>query len=160
MNITEKVAYIKGLIEGLDVDSKKPEMKIISAMVDLLDDMACSVDELEEGYDELADQLDAVDEDLCLLEEDFYEDEEECEDEEDDEDDLFYEVTCPTCNEEICVSEDLLLDDSMVCPNCGELLEFDLDDVCDENCMCHESDDCTCGDEPHLHCSCHPCDCE
>ena len=141
MNITEKIAYIKGLIEGLEVDDRKPEIKIISAIVDLLDDMVCSVDELEEGYDELAEQLDAVDEDLCSLDEDFYEDE----DDKGNEEDLFYEVTCPTCNEEICISEDLLLDESMVCPNCGELLEFDLEDDCEENCRCADS---SCGEKP------------
>jgi ribosomal protein S27E len=141
MTITEKTAYIKGLLEGLELDEGSKEVKVIKAIVDLLDDMALTVSDLEEGYQDLCDQLDDVDEDLHTLEEDFYDDEE---DDEEDEDDLFYEVTCPTCNETICLSEDILLKGEIECPNCGESLEFDFDDLCEEEgCSCHEG-----------HCSC------
>ena len=92
MTVTEKAAYIKGLMEGLELDQSSKEVKVIQAMADLLDDIALTVSDLEEGYHDLGDQLDAVDEDLCSLEEDFYQDD----DEDEDEDDLFYEVTCPS----------------------------------------------------------------
>ena len=29
MTVTEKVAYIKGLVDGLDLDAKKDEVKVI-----------------------------------------------------------------------------------------------------------------------------------
>lgn len=137
MNITEKVAYIKGLLEGLSLDESKPEVKVINAIVDLLDDMSVEVSDIEDGLDEFVEQLDEVDEDLGALEDEFYGYED------DDEDDLFYEVTCPTCGETVCLSEDVLLDGEMECPNCGENLEFDMDDVCcDNECSC----DCDCED--------------
>jgi hypothetical protein len=68
MTITEKVAYLKGLAEGLALDEAKAETKIIKAMMDVLDDIALSVSDLEDGMDLLSEQLDAVDEDLDELE--------------------------------------------------------------------------------------------
>ena len=147
MTITEKLAYVKGLVEGLELDANKPEVKVLAAIVELLDDVTLTVSDLDAGYDDLADQLDAVDEDLCSLEEDFYENGCDCDC--DDDDGVFYEVTCPTCNETVCVSEPIILDGGIECPNCGENLEFDLEDLCHSTCGC--SDDCGC--EP-------VCDCE
>ncbi|HIS69728.1 MAG TPA: hypothetical protein IAA58_10245 [Candidatus Gallacutalibacter stercoravium] len=135
MTITEKAAYVKGLIEGLGLDGESKETKAIQAIMGLLDDMALTVSDLEEGYHDLGDQLDAVDEDLSSLEDDFYE-----EDEDEEDDDTFYEVTCPSCNETICLSEDVLLRGAIDCPNCGKPLEFDFESLCDcddEECECH-----------------------
>ena len=146
MTLQEKASYLKGLAEGLGLDKDKKESKLIMAMVDLLDDMAMSVTDLEDGLDDVCDQLDAVDDDLSALEDDLYEDEDdECCGCECDDDDEFYEVKCPTCGETICLSQSILDDGKMDCPNCGEVLEFDLDDVC----CCGE--DCNC--EPECNCS-------
>ena len=122
----------------------------MSAIVDLLDDVALSVSDLEENYDDLANQVDEIDEDLCYLEEDFYDEED---DETAEEDGVFYEVTCPTCNETVCVSEPILLDGGIDCPNCGENLEFDLDGL-SLNCGCGEICDCepTCECESECNC--------
>lgn len=140
MTITEKVAYVKGLIQGLNLDEQKPEVKVLLKVVDLLDELSLSVSELEDAYDDVVDQMDAIDEDLCMLEEDFYDKAEE------DDDDVFYEVTCPTCNETVCVSEPVILDGQIECPGCGEKLEFDFDDICncDDECEC--GSDCECED--------------
>ncbi|MGX8702812.1 CD1247 N-terminal domain-containing protein, partial [Caproiciproducens sp.] len=124
MTNTEKVAYIRGLAEGLELDENKKEVKVIHAIIDLLDDMAASVSDMQDSFDDMADQLDAVDEDLGSLEEDFYEDE----DDDEDDGDCYYEVTCPNCHETICLSEDIIEDGQMDCPNCGETLEFDIDE--------------------------------
>ncbi|WP_050698284.1 CD1247 N-terminal domain-containing protein [Anaeromassilibacillus senegalensis] len=136
MTNTEKVAYIRGLAEGLELDGSKKEVKVLNAIIELLDDLALSMSDLEDTCNDMADQLDAVDEDLGSLEEDFYFDE----DDEDDED-CFYEVTCPNCHETICLSEDIIEDGQMDCPNCGETLEFDLDE-CDEDCCSCGCEDC------------------
>lgn len=136
MTNTEKVAYIRGLAEGLELDGSKKEVKVLNAIIELLDDLALSMSDLEDTCNDMADQLDAVDEDLGSLEEDFYFDE----DDEDDED-CFYEVTCPNCHETICLSEDIIEDGQMDCPNCGETLEFDLDE-CDEDCCSCCCEDC------------------
>ena len=133
MTNTEKVAYIRGLAEGLELDDSKKEVKVVNAIIDLLDDLAMSLADLEDGYSDMADQLDAVDEDLGSLEDDFYGDDE---DDEDDEDTCYYEVTCPNCHETICLSEDIIEDGQMDCPNCGETLEFDIDECDDDGCDC------------------------
>ena len=133
MTNTEKVAYIRGLAEGLELDDSKKEVRVLNAIIDLLDDLSMSLADLEDGYSDMADQLDAVDEDLGSLEDDFYGDDE---DDEDDEDTCYYEVTCPNCHETICLSEDIIEDGQMDCPNCGETLEFDIDECDDDGCDC------------------------
>ena len=145
MTISEKVAYLKGLAEGLGIDENEKNGKVIKAIIDVLDDLAFTVADLEDGFDELIEQVDAIDEDLGSLEDDFYEDEDEDDyDYEDDDEELddeeLYEVNCPSCGDTICVTEDMLDEGSVNCPNCGELLEFDFDDECD----CGD-DDCGCG---------------
>ena len=140
MTNKEKVAYIRGLAQGLELDESKKEVKVLNAIIDLLDDMALSLSDVEENYDDLADQLDAVDEDLGSLEEEFYED-----DEDENDGECYYEVTCPNCNETICLSEDIIEDGKMECPNCGENLEFDFDDA-DDGCEC-SCDECSCEDD-------------
>ena len=131
MTVTEKVAYIKGLADGLNLDGKKEEVKVIKAIIDLLDDLAMSVSDLEEGLDIVSEQVDAVDEDLAELESYVYDDC-DCDDCCDDED--YYEVECPKCGEVICVDEGILEDGSINCPNCDTLLEFDPGcDCCDED---------------------------
>ena len=131
MTVTEKVAYIKGLADGLNLDGKKEEVKVIKAIIDLLDDLAMSVSDLEEGLDIVSEQVDAVDEDLAELESYVYDDC-DCDDCCDDED--YYEVECPKCGEVICVDEGILEDGSINCPNCDTLLEFGPDcDCCDED---------------------------
>ncbi|MBQ2774879.1 MAG: hypothetical protein IJF40_03180 [Clostridia bacterium] len=133
MTVTEKVAYIKGLVDGLNLDGTKDEVKVIKAMIDLLDDIAMSVADLEEGLDVVSDQVDSVDEDLAELESYVYDDDDcDCDDCCDDEE--YYEVECPKCGEIICVDEGILEDGSIDCPNCDTLLEFDIECDCDDCC--------------------------
>lgn len=140
MTVTEKVAYLKGLVEGLGVDEGTKEGRIIKAIVDVLDNMALSVSDAEESLSELSEQVDAIDEDLEDLEKDFYGDEDEDDEDEDDDTD-YYEVTCPKCGEKVYLDDELLSDGEMSCPKCGEKLEFDYGCDCGEE---HDHDD---GDE-------------
>ena len=140
MTITEKVAYLKGLLEGLGVDADSKEGKIWKAVMDVLADVALSVEDLEATVQEMGEQVDTIDEDLDALETEYYDDCDcdcDCCDE-----DEFYEVTCPACDECFDVDEETLLDGGVDCPACGEHLEFDID--CD--CCC-DDDDCDCCDE-------------
>lgn len=131
MTVTEKVAYLKGLVEGLELDESKSETKVIKAMMDVLDDLALTVTDLSDDVDIMAEQLDAVDEDLGDLEEYVYDDEDECDccdyDDCDCCDDDLYEVECPACHESVYVDESILEDGSIECPNCGEKLEFEIE---------------------------------
>ncbi len=139
MTVTEKVAYLKGLMEGLSVDETSKEGKILKAVVDVLDDLAMSVEDLEDYTAELTEQVDAVDEDLDSLENDFYG---ECDCCDDDEDEEYYDITCPSCGDEFSVDEDTLLEGGIECPNCGEHLEFDVEcDDCGCDCCSDEEDE-------------------
>lgn len=135
MEITEKVAYIKGLIDGMGIGDDTKEGKVIRAIVDVLDDIALSVSDLEDSVDLLGEQLDAIDEDVDELYEDYF-----GEDEDDDYDDDFdgelYEVECSSCGEVICIDEDMLDEGEINCPACGEPLEFDLDGIIGDECDC------------------------
>ena len=136
MNLTERIAYIRGLCEGLKLDENKDEVKVLSAIIDLLEDMAYDVTDLEDVVDDVCDQVDEIDEDLCEVEEFVYSDD-FCDCWDDDEEDFsdgdaYYEVTCPSCGETTILDEDALLGGEIACPECGEKLEFDFSDLLDE----------------------------
>lgn len=124
MEISEKVAYLKGLAEGLALDTESKEGKLIAAIIDVLDDMSEKFEDLEDELCDVEDGLDAVSDDLCEVEEALYE-------LEDDDDEEYFETTCPVCEEEIVFDEDTLESGEIRCPNCGEKLEFDLSDLAD-----------------------------
>lgn len=133
MNITEKVSYIKGLAEGLNLDESSKEGKVLLAIIDALDDMAHQVDEIDMDLSDLADVVGEIDDTIADIEEDFYgdEDDDECDCDCCDDEDL-YEITCPKCNNSITVDFDVIAAGGILCPNCGEPLEFDLSALEDE----------------------------
>ena len=131
MEITEKVAYLKGLAEGLALDTEKSkEGKLIAAIIDVLDDMALEMADMQDEQCDLEDGLDAVSEDLADVESLVYE---ELDDEDDEEDVDCYETTCPNCEEAIYFDDSILEEGEIICPNCGEKLEFDLSDLANES---------------------------
>ena len=135
MEIMEKVAYLKGLAEGMELDTEKKEGKLLAAIIDLLEDIALELEDLWDGEEELYEGLDAVSDDLedvedLIFEED--EDEEEYDEEDFDDDEDCYATTCPTCEEEIFFDESILEDGEVICPNCGEKLEVDLSSLEEE----------------------------
>ena len=154
MTISEKSAYLKGLMDGLKLDTESNEGKMIAAIVDLLGDMSKRMADIEDTTIAISDELDEIEEDLDAIEdfimdedddddwddeddEDYYdpEDEEDEEDEEEpeegfdfgDEDSTIYEVQC-ACGNVIDFDEEVLESGSIVCPSCGETLEFTFDD--------------------------------
>ena len=69
MTLTEKVAYLKGLAAGLELDKDSKQTKIFEAMFDILEDMALTVSDIDEDLSAVEDLVDAIDEDLDELEE-------------------------------------------------------------------------------------------
>ena len=152
MTISEKSAYLKGLMDGLILNTETDEGKMIAAIVDLLGDVTKKLTAVEDTTIAISDELDEIEEDLDAIEDfimddeddedyDDFDDEEYYDDDFDDEDDDFedegfdfgdedttiYEVEC-ACGEIIDFDEETLEKGSMVCPNCGETLEFSLED--------------------------------
>ena len=141
MDICEKVAYIKGLAEGLALDESTKEGKVLAAIIDVVGDITGEICEIEDGCDELMEQIDAVDEDLADVEKIVYDDDDDdcccddCCDGDDDED--LYEIECPACHDTVYLDGDMIEEGGITCPNCGTELEFDFDCDCDDCC-----DDC------------------
>ena len=125
MDFAEKVAYLKGLAEGLQLDTETKEGKMIAAIVDVLETMVDELDDIESEMIDIEDGLDAVSDDLEDLEDLVYDDENA---DNEDEGDVFV-TTCPECGEEVVFNESVLEDGEVVCPNCGAKLEFDLSDL-------------------------------
>ena len=146
MTINEKAAYLKGLMEGLQLDTEKAEGKMIAAMVDLLGDVTKKLTNVEDTTIAISDELDEIEEDLDAIE-DFImdEDEDDYDDDEDDfddyddedfeeegfdfgdEDTTIYGVKC-ICGNVIAFDEETLEAGSIVCDKCGETLEFSFED--------------------------------
>lgn len=160
MTINERVAYIKGLAEGLGLEEGKKETKIINAMLELLEEMAASLTDCEDDIISLGEEVDAISEDLSDLEDDIYEDEDDEEDEDEescgcgcgckcgnDEDeeefecdcDDVFEFTCPDCGEKLFLDEEVLDAGEIKCAACGKVIEFEIVDECD--CDIDDSDE-------------------
>ena len=146
MTISEKSAYLKGLMDGMNFNTDSNEGKLLAAIVDLLGDMSKKIHDIEETTIAISDELDEIEEDLDAIEdfimdeEDDYDfdddeewDDEECEEGFDfgDEDTTIYEVEC-ACGNVIDFDEETLEAGSIICPNCGETLEFTVDDEDEE----------------------------
>ncbi len=147
MTISEKSAYLKGLMDGLKLNTEAPEGKMIQAIVELLGDMSKKLTDVEDTTIAISDELDEIEEDLDAIEDflmeledeeyDDYEDDYDDDDYDDegfdfgDEDSTIYEVEC-ACGNIINFDEETLEAGSIVCDNCGELLEFSLEDDEDE----------------------------
>ncbi len=132
MTISERVAYLKGLAEGLGLDKEESkEGKLISVMMDILEDIGLSIADLEEETSDLGDALDCVSDDLAQVEELIYDEDEEEEDEDDEEemdDDDFFEIECPNCKEKLMVDESVLSAGTIQCPSCEQKFQLDLGD--------------------------------
>ena len=87
MTISEKVAYLKGLAEGLNLDvEKSKEGKLISVMIGILEEIGMSLEDLEENNVALGEEIDAISDDLADVEKAVYEDEDDEDEDEEDED--------------------------------------------------------------------------
>lgn len=126
MTISEKVAYLKGLAEGLDLDTEKSkEGKLISVMIGILEEVGLSLEDMEENALNLGEEIDALSDDLADVESIVYDEDEDDEDE--DEEDGF-EVECPNCDEPLFIGDDELAEGVVVCPNCNTRFSLDLSD--------------------------------
>ena len=139
--LSEEVAYLRGLAEGLEIESETKEGKMICKIIDVLENLADTLDDMQEDYDELVEYVESVDEDLSDVEEIVYEEDDDYEDDYDDEDDYeeddeisYIEMECPNCGDLVDIDEELLFDDSVdvICPNCQAIILSSEED--DENC--------------------------
>ena len=137
MNLTEKVAYLKGLMDGMEIDLETKEGKLFAAIADVLEDLALSVCDLEDEIAEVEGAIDEIDQDLAVVEEIVYDEE--------DEDDEYFEVECPVCGEEFYIDAETVMEGEAVCPECGTEIEVEVEAEVDDDDDDEDEDECACG---------------
>ena len=148
--ISKKVAYIKGMAEGMELTAdtaKDAKDKLLLQMLDALDLIAEELDSIRDRQDEAERYIDELDSDLGELEEAVFEEDDEdedddcgcgChhhhgqdedyeddEDEDGDEDDSldFIEYECPHCGASGYYDQSAFdLSEEHPCPSCGKEL--------------------------------------
>lgn len=144
MTVSEKVAYLKGLADGLGIKDSTNEGKLMLAVIDVLEAMADDIEAVDAHAKDLSDSISDISEDMEYLEDlcigDMDDDDEDYDEIDDDDDDADvctgccgscgdeqeYEVTCPKCGETITVYEEDLDFGSIRCQKCDAELEFDM----------------------------------
>jgi len=132
-SLRERVAYIRGLAEGMEMDSKDPRNKLLLKVLDLLDEMVVELDSLDQRVEDNEDLVDALDEDLSDVEEFLFEEDEADLDSELDADLSEFEIQCFYCDEIVYVDEGDLAgaaDDDLeiLCPHCNQVIFSDEDE--------------------------------
>ncbi len=125
-NITEKVAYIRGLADGMNIQSETNESKLLLAIIDVLDSFATEISALDETQDELSEYVESIDNDLGDLEDLLFGEDEDDHDEEDDDDDDLIEFECPHCGVSVYFDAYVFdLEEEHICPHCGKSISLD-----------------------------------
>lgn len=136
MTISEKVAYIQGLYDGLGLDGEKSgEARILSEVLDVLKEVGQQLDGMDAAMDEFDEELDALSDTVADLEEAVFDDEEEDDGfnilEDDDLDEDFFEIPCPSCGEDLVVDDEALAAGVVDCPACGGKFALSFEDEAD-----------------------------
>jgi len=142
--LKERVSYLKGLAEGMQINDSTNEGKLLKAIIEVLDDVALTVDEMGEVQEDLSCQVDEIDEDLAEIEklifdEKYYvcddDDNEDDDDDEYEEDEIITELECPHCHETINLAEAYMKNNSILCPYCNKEIEVEW------SCDCEDCED-------------------
>lgn len=131
MSAREKIAYLKGLIDGQSLADSPQKTSFYAALMDALESLAESVEAHDEMHKELNDYLEQLDEDVAELEEtldvlleDDFNDSEEYEDPSEEEE--FDSVSCPHCGKDFFYEPAAYdEDEELLCPHCGKSLKPD-----------------------------------
>lgn len=142
MKLTEKMSYLKGFIDALDIQKDTKEWKVIEQMTSVMDEMVVYIEDLQNQVDELSELCENLDEDLGEVEQELFStdglDDDDLDDYDDDDfnegfedDNQLYETTCPTCGRTIILDESMLEEGGVEC-SCGQSLEFDFENLEDD----------------------------
>jgi DNA-directed RNA polymerase subunit RPC12/RpoP len=111
-DISEKVSYLQGLSEGLNISEGSPQGKIITGILSVLEELSYTITHLECEMEDFREYVESIDDDLFDLEESLFEDE-------------LIELSCQHCGEELFFESDLLEDEDtieIICPSCNEVV--------------------------------------
>ncbi len=112
-DMSEKVSYLQGLSEGLNITEGSPQGKIISGILNVLNEMADEISNMQDDFAEIREYLESIDDDLLELEETVFEEDE------------FMEINCNSCGEKLYIETDIFDDEDtieVICPRCNEVV--------------------------------------
>lgn len=112
-DISEKVSYLQGLSEGLNISDGNPQGKIITGILGVLDDISGILVDMRSEFNIVKEYIESIDDDLFELEENFKQDRD------------VIELSCDNCGEELCFDADLIEEDDVIeiiCPRCNEVV--------------------------------------
>ena len=152
--LIKKIAYLKGLADGVNIESEGKCGKVVAAIIDALDELAESVADISVQMDEMDCRLEDTEDIVDILSDELQDDEldeeasepdddEDFDDEFDDDDSDFFEIECPNCHEDVMVDFDTIDEqDRIVCPNCHKTIELEFDCDCDcDDCSDDEKEE-------------------
>jgi ribosomal protein S27E len=141
MTTPEKVAYLKGLCDGLGVDKESKDGKILNVVLEILGDLASDVEDLQAGAAATDEAIGDITDDLGYIEDvlDGMDGEDEDDGGFDDMEECDYNCDeCGACDSDEDEDEDdgedeeseELADDNgqmyeVTCPNCGDIVTVD-----------------------------------
>ena len=73
MTTSEKVAYLKGLAEGMGIQEDGGQGKLFHVIIDILEDLSLDLADTKDALVDLTDGVEEINEDLAELENEFYE---------------------------------------------------------------------------------------
>jgi hypothetical protein len=112
-DISERVSYLQGLSEGLNITEGSPQGKIISGILNVMNEMADEITDMQKDFEELREYIQSVDDDLLDLEESVLDD------------DDYLELECRTCGEQLYIESDIMDEEDIIevtCPSCNEVV--------------------------------------
>lgn len=115
-DMSEKVSYLQGLSEGLNISESSPHGKIISGMLGVLEELSDSITDLHFEFEEFKEYVESIDDDLFELEENITGEAEDLD---------YIELECSNCGEQLYFESELLEDEDVIeiiCPNCNEVV--------------------------------------
>ena len=119
MTISEKVAYIQGLFDGLKLDTETSgEARILSEVLDVLKEVGLRLDGMDATMDQFDEDLSTLESTVAGLEDAVF----------DDEDEDFFEIPCPSCGEDLIVDDEALAAGVVDCPACGGKFALSFED--------------------------------
>lgn len=131
--LTDRVSYLRGLAEGMKLNTEKDANKLILEILNVLTDTAEALEAMDDRVSELDSYVESIDDDLADLEDTLFgddlEDDDDEDEDEDDEDDELITYACPHCGHELEFrASDVDFEEDYLCPACGKSVFPELED--------------------------------
>ncbi|MDO5144990.1 MAG: hypothetical protein Q4E72_10395 [bacterium] len=151
--LTDRVSYLRGLAEGMKLNTEKDANKLLLEVLAVLSDVAEAIESTDDRVSELDSYVESIDDDLADLEDTLFgddlDDEDDDEDDEDGDSDELISYACPHCGHELeFLASDVDFDEDYLCPVCGKSVFPELEDDEDEeeddeeaDAVTHDEDD-------------------